>query len=564
MFGNVRTTGPIDFFYGNRAGEPVVIALVFSQTNIDVRIRCDPSSGGSAVSHSASPQTTPDDCYDLAVIGGGINGVGIAADAAGRGLKVFLCEKDDLASHTSSASSKLIHGGLRYLEHYEFRLVREALAEREVLLAKAPHIVKPMRFVLPHRPHLRPAWMIRAGLFLYDHLGKRKRLGASRSLRFGADSALKPSITRGFEYADCWVDDARLVALNAMSAREHGADIRTRTRCLGAKRVGNLWHVEIQNADGTSQTLHARALVNAGGPWVSSFIKDDLQLDAPYGIRLIQGSHLIVPRLYDGEHAHILQNEDQRIVFAIPYLDRFTLIGTTDREYTGDPAKVRITDEETDYILKVVNAHFNRQVSRDDILHTYSGVRPLCNDESDNPSAVTRDYTLALSTSAGQAPLLSVFGGKLTTYRKLAESAMAELKPFFAHMGASWTADAPLPGGERMSDVQSLTDELLRRHGWMPAALARRWAATYGSRVWNLLEGVTGLDGLGQPISADLYTREVDYLCDHEWAREADDILWRRTKLGLSTTPDEQQALRAYLAQRNAIPYAATLHSLPA
>ena len=501
------------------------------------------------MSHPASSQTTLDDCYDLAVIGGGINGVGIAADAAGRGLKVFLCEKDDLASHTSSASSKLIHGGLRYLEHYEFRLVREALAEREVLLAKAPHIVKPMRFVLPHRPHLRPTWMIRAGLFLYDHLGKRKRLGASRSLRFGPDSALKPTITQGFEYADCWVDDARLVALNAMSAREQGADIRTRTRCLGAKRVGNLWHVQIQNADGTPQTLRARALVNAGGPWVSSFIKDDLRLDAPYGIRLIQGSHLIVPRLYEGEHAHILQNEDQRIVFAIPYLDRFTLIGTTDREYTGDPAKVRITDEETDYILKVVNAHFNRQVSRDDILHTYSGVRPLCNDESDNPSAVTRDYTLALSASAGQAPLLSVFGGKLTTYRKLAESAMVELKPFFSQMRGSWTATAPLPGGEDMQTPAQLAQALVARHAWLPGEIAQRWAVTYGSRAWRLLDGAQGLEDLGQLLGAGLYTREVDYLRHAEWAVEAEDILWRRTKLGLFLSDTEQQALRDYLAR---------------
>jgi len=288
------------------------------------------------VSQPVSSQPPLQDCYDLAVIGGGINGVGIAADAAGRGLKVFLCEKDDLAQHTSSASSKLIHGGLRYLEHYEFRLVREALAEREVLLAKAPHIVKPMRFVLPHRPHLRPAWMIRAGLFLYDHLGKRKRLGASRSLRFGPGYPLKPTITRGFEYADCAVDDARLVVLNAMAAREHGADILTRTRCLRAERVDGLWQVDLQHADGSLQTIRARALVNAAGPWVASFIKDDLKLDAPYGIRLIQGSHLIVPRLYEGDHAYILQNEDQRIVFCIPYLDRFTLIGTTDREYSGD------------------------------------------------------------------------------------------------------------------------------------------------------------------------------------------------------------------------------------
>lgn len=500
------------------------------------------------MSQPVSSQPPLADCYDLAVIGGGINGVGIAADAAGRGLSVFLCEKDDLAQHTSSASSKLIHGGLRYLEHYEFRLVREALAEREVLLAKAPHIVKPMRFVLPHRPHLRPAWMIRAGLFLYDHLGKRKRLGASRSLRFGADSPLKPAISRGFEYADCAVDDARLVVLNAMAAREHGAHIHTRTRCLRAERTDGVWEVELQAADGSVRTIRARALVNAAGPWVASFIKDDLKLDAPYGIRLIQGSHLIVPRLYEGEHAYILQNEDQRIVFCIPYLDRFTLIGTTDREYSGDPAKVAITEQETDYLLNIVNAHFNRPLSREDILHTYSGVRPLCNDESDNPSAVTRDYTLALSAEQGQAPLLSVFGGKLTTYRKLAESAMAELKPFFTQMRGSWTAEAALPGGEQMSSVQALVDALLARHNWLPVDIAKRWALTYGTRAWQLLDGVQGPEDLGQAIGGGLFSREVDYLRSAEWAISADDILWRRTKLGLFTTAAEQQALVTYLA----------------
>lgn len=499
------------------------------------------------MSQSVSSQPPLTDCYDLAVIGGGINGVGIAADAAGRGLKVFLCEKDDLAQHTSSASSKLIHGGLRYLEHYEFRLVREALAEREVLLAKAPHIVKPMRFVLPHRPHLRPAWMIRAGLFLYDHLGKRKRLGASRSLRFGPGYPLKPAITRGFEYADCAVDDARLVVLNAMAAREKGAHIVTRTRCLRAERVDGVWQVELQHADGSLQSIRARALVNAAGPWVASFIKDDLKLDAPYGIRLIQGSHLIVPRLYEGEHAYILQNEDQRIVFCIPYLDRFTLIGTTDREYSGDPAQVKITEAETDYLLKVVNAHFNHQLSRADILHTYSGVRPLCNDESDNPSAVTRDYTLALSAGEGQAPLLSVFGGKLTTYRKLAESAMTELKPYFTQMRASWTATAPLPGGEDMTTAQALTDAILAQYGWLPVGIAKRWAVTYGSRVWRLLDGIQGPEDLGQAIGGGLFSREVDYLRSEEWAVDAADILWRRTKLGLFTSPAEQQALHDYL-----------------
>ncbi|ERO64137.1 glycerol-3-phosphate dehydrogenase [Pseudomonas piscis] len=496
---------------------------------------------------STLPARPLSEVYDIAVIGGGINGVGIAADAAGRGLSVFLCEKDDLASHTSSASSKLIHGGLRYLEHYEFRLVREALAEREVLLAKAPHIVKPMRFVLPHRPHLRPAWMIRAGLFLYDHLGKREKLAGSRGLKFGADSALQAQITRGFEYSDCWVDDARLVVLNAMSAREHGAHVHTQTRCVSARRSKGLWQLDLERADGSLFSITAKALVNAAGPWVAKFIKDDLKLESPYGIRLIQGSHLIVPKLYEGEHAHILQNEDQRIVFTIPYLDQFTLIGTTDREYTGDPAKVAITEGETDYLLQVVNAHFKKQLSRDDILHTYSGVRPLCNDESDNPSAVTRDYTLALSGSGDEAPLLSVFGGKLTTYRKLAESAMAQLAPYFKHAKPSWTAQASLPGGEDMSTPQALAEAIRSQYDWVPSQIARRWATTYGSRTWRLLEGVQGLGDMGEHLGGGLYSREVDYLCSEEWALKAEDILWRRSKLGLFTTEQEQQQLREYL-----------------
>jgi len=487
--------------------------------------------------------------YDVAVIGGGINGVGIAADAAGRGLSVFLCEKDDLASHTSSASSKLIHGGLRYLEHYEFRLVREALAEREVLLAKAPHIVKQMRFVLPHRPHLRPAWMIRAGLFLYDNLGKREKLQGSNSLKFGPDSPLKSEITKGFEYSDCWVDDARLVVLNAMAAREKGAHIHTQTRCVSARRTKGLWHLHLERADGSLFSIRSKALVNAAGPWVAKFIRDDLKMESPYGIRLIQGSHLIVPKLYEGDHAHILQNEDQRIVFTIPYLNEFTLIGTTDREYTGDPAKVAITDGETDYLLQVVNAHFKKQISRDDILHSYSGVRPLCNDESDNPSAVTRDYTLALSGSGEEAPLLSVFGGKLTTYRKLAESALAQLAPYFSHIKPSWTAAETLPGGEDMTTPQALASRIRDQYDWVPTEIARRWSTAYGSRTWRMLEGVQDLADLGEHIGGGLYTREVDYLCSEEWVTTAQDILWRRSKLGLFTTAAEQQTLVDYLSK---------------
>nr|WP_314370759.1 glycerol-3-phosphate dehydrogenase [uncultured Acinetobacter sp.] len=493
-----------------------------------------------------SPQTN-EKIYDLAVIGGGINGVGIAADASGRGLSVFLCEKDDLASHTSSASSKLIHGGLRYLEHKEFRLVREALAEREVLLAKAPHIIRPMRFIMPHRPHLRPAWLIRTGLFFYDHLGKREKLLGSNNVYFKEDSPLNSAITRGFEYSDCAVDDARLVVLNAMHAREKGADIVTRTRCLSARRDGQYWIVDLENEHGQFQ-IKAKALVNAAGPWVAQFIKQDLELKSPYGIRLIQGSHIIVPKLYEGDKAFIMQNDDRRIVFAIPYLDQYTMIGTTDREYQGDPAQVQITQAETDYLLEVSNAHFKKQLTQADVIWTFAGVRPLCDDESDNPSAITRDYTLALSQENDeQAPLLSVFGGKLTTYRKLAESAMQQLKPFFPEMKGSWTATEALPGGENMESVEQLMREIRAQVTDASEALVKRWASAYGSRIWNILGEKSSVEQLGQHFGQGLYAREVDYLCAAEWVTTSQDVLWRRSKLGLSFTQKETETLDAYL-----------------
>jgi glycerol-3-phosphate dehydrogenase len=499
-----------------------------------------------------SSQSAGSIVHDLLVVGGGINGCGIAADAAGRGLSVLLCEKDDLAAHTSSASSKLIHGGLRYLEHYEFRLVREALAEREVLLAKAPHIVRPLQFILPHRPHLRPAWMIRAGLFLYDHLGQREKLPGSRTLQFDSSSPLREEIRQGFEYADCWVDDARLVVLNAMAARESGAEVLTRSRCLSAHRSDGLWQAQLQLADGSLRNLQARALVNAAGPWVASFINAGLQQKPPHGIRLIQGSHLVVSRLHEGEQAYILQNEDQRIVFVTPWLERFSLIGTTDREFHGDPDQVHISEEETAYLLKVVNAHFKRQLTAADILHSYSGVRPLCDDESDDPSAITRDYTLALSTGEDQAPLLSVFGGKLTTYRKLAEAAIAALTPWFAHMGPAWTESSLLPGAEDLISVEHLSLHLQRQHRWLPASLARRWANSYGSRCTQLLRDVHIRADLGEHFGSGLYQREVEYLCREEWAHSAEDILWRRSKLGMFLDAGEQQRLQAWLEQRGA------------
>lgn len=486
--------------------------------------------------------------YDVVVVGGGINGIGIAVDAVGRGLSVFLCEKDDLASHTSSASSKLIHGGLRYLEHKEFRLVREALAEREILLAKAPHIIRPLRFIMPHQPHLRPAWLIRTGLFFYDHLGKREKLAASTHLTFdAATSPLKAEITQGFEYSDCAVDDARLVVLNAIQARERGAHIATQTRCTSAYRENGLWVIQLENTQG-SYTVQAKALVNAAGPWVAQFIQQNLKQKSPYGLRLIQGSHIVVPKIYAGDRAFILQNDDHRIVFAIPYLDQYTLIGTTDHEYQGDLNKVDITQPEMDYLLDVYNDHFKHQLAPQDILYTYSGVRSLCDDESDNPSAITRDYTLAL-TQEQDAPLLSVFGGKLTTYRKLAESALTHLQPFFPTMKKPWTEKALLPGAENLVSVELLIQQLVQAVQDVPLQLASRWAHAYGSRVWIFLNNISMLHELGQDFGHGLYAQEVDYLVNQEWAIKSSDVLWRRSKLGLEFTEAEIQVLDEYLLE---------------
>ena len=488
--------------------------------------------------------------YDVVVVGGGINGVGIAVDAAGRGLSVFLCEKDDLASHTSSASSKLIHGGLRYLEHKEFRLVHEALVEREVLLAKAPHIIRPLRFIMPHQPHLRPAWLIRTGLFVYDYLGKREKLAGSKHINFDpATSPLKEEITQGFEYSDCAVDDARLVVLNAMQAHELGAHIVTQTRCTSAYRENGLWVVHVENGQGAYQ-VQAKALVNAAGPWVAQFIQQNLKQKSPHGLRLVQGSHIIVPRIYEGDKAFILQNDDQRIVFTIPYLDQYSLIGTTDHEYRGDLDRVNITRPEIEYLLDVYNDHFKHQLAPEDILYTYSGVRSLCDDESDNPSAITRDYTLAIShEQKNDAPLLSVFGGKLTTYRKLAESAMLHLQPFFATMKKPWTEKALLPGAENLVSVERLIQEIMQTVQDVSLQLASRWAHAYGSRVWKFINGIVATDELGEDFGHGLFAKEVDYLVDQEWGRTSQDILWRRTKLGYQFTDDEIQVLDQYLAK---------------
>jgi glycerol-3-phosphate dehydrogenase len=485
---------------------------------------------------------------DLIVIGGGINGTGIAVDAAGRGLSVLLLEAQDLACATSSASSKLIHGGLRYLEHYEFRLVSEALAEREVLLKMAPHIAFPMRFRLPHQPHLRPAWMIRAGLFLYDHLGKRTSLPASKGLKFGSESVLKPELTKGFEYSDCWVDDARLVVVNAQEVEERGGEVRTRTRVTRAWREDGLWMVEAEDIDtGKTFTWRAKGLVNATGPWVKHFFDDGLKLKSPYGIRLIKGSHIVVPRAHNQPQAYILQNEDHRIVFVIPWLDEFSIIGTTDVEYHGDPKDVKIDDKEIGYLLKVYNDHFKKQLTTEDIVWTYSGVRPLCDDESDSPQAVTRDYTLDVHDQDGKAPLLSVFGGKLTTYRKLAEHALEKLVKYYPKAGPAWTKTAVLPGGKLNGDRDTYSANLRTRFKWLPESLARRYARTYGSQTELFLNDATSLESLGEDFGHGFYEAELRYLVEKEWVSQLDDAIWRRTKLGMWLDKAQQQRVAEWL-----------------
>ncbi|MFZ4832507.1 glycerol-3-phosphate dehydrogenase [Rouxiella sp. Mn2063] len=490
---------------------------------------------------------------DLIVIGGGINGTGIATDAAGRGLSVLLIEAQDLACATSSASSKLIHGGLRYLEHYEFRLVSEALAEREVLLKLAPHIAFPMRFRLPHQPHLRPAWMIRIGLFLYDHLGKRTSLPSSKGLKFGQESVLKSEISRGFEYSDCWVDDARLVVVNAQEVVERGGEVRTRTRVNRAWREDGLWIVEAEEIDtGKIHTFRAKGLVNATGPWVKHFFDDGLQLKSPYGIRLIKGSHIVVPRVHDQPQSYILQNEDNRIVFVIPWMDEFSIIGTTDVEYHGDPKEVKIDQNEITYLLKVYNDHFKKQLTQSDIVWTYSGVRPLCDDESDSAQAVTRDYTLDVHDQNGKAPLLSIFGGKLTTYRKLAEHALEKLAKYYPEAGPAWTKNAVLPGGKLGGSRETYAANLRSRFKWLPESLARRYSKTYGSQSELILGNATSLEALGENFGHDFYEAELRYLVEKEWVVELDDAIWRRTKLGMWLDASQQQRVADWLAAQQA------------
>ena len=491
---------------------------------------------------------------DLLIIGGGINGAGIARDAAGRDLNVVLVEQSDLASSTSSASTKLIHGGLRYLETFEFRLVREALIERERLLRLAPHIIRPLQFVLPHVAGLRPRWQIRAGLFLYDHLGGRQRLPASKAVRLernGFGAGLKTHIRHGFLYSDCRVDDSRLVLLNALDAAARGARILVHTRFVGAARDGDTWTAQLlDQRSGERSQLRARALVNAAGPWVEQVLQGIDGIDSQSQVRLVKGSHIVVPQMYAGEHAYLLQNPDGRVVFTIPYEQQYTLIGTTDVAFEADPTTVNISQEEIAYLCNTVNEYFERPVAPEQVHWSYAGVRPLSDDESASASKVTRDYKLELDADADIAPLLSVFGGKITTYRRLAEAALAKLTPLIGGATKGWTHRVPLPGGNLpRADFAAFAQGVQQRWPFLPAALAQRLARAYGTRVGEVVGDADTLAALGQQFGAGLSRAEVDYLRRHEWACSVDDIVWRRTKLGLHLQPQEIADLQRHLEQ---------------
>ncbi len=497
--------------------------------------------------------------YDLAVIGGGVNGCGIARDAQGRGLRVVLAEMGDLAGATSSASTKLIHGGLRYLEYFKFRLVHEALVEREVLLRAAPHIVWPLRFVLPHHDGLRPWPVIRLGLFLYDHLGGRKILPGTRSLDLSRDAAgtgLKPRFRRAFEYSDCWVEDSRLVVLNAQDAFSRGADIRTRTRCTAARREQGKWRLTLRDErTGTTADVVARAAVNAAGPWVSEVLTGVAGLDGGHRTRMVKGSHIVVDRLFDHDRAYIFQNADGRICFALPYETDFTLIGTTDLDYRGDPRDAEITIAETDYLLQAVGEYLARPIERDRIRWSYSGVRPLYDDGVSKAQEATRDYVLRLDAPGNEAPFLSVFGGKITTYRRLAEHALEQLGRFFPGMGRPWTAAASLPGGDfGHAEVPRRIADLRASYPFLSQAQAQRLFRAYGTRCGAVLAGARAMADLGRDFGAGLSEREVEYLMQEEWAECAEDILWRRTRLGLRLGAGAQAILDEFMQTRRHAP----------
>lgn len=489
--------------------------------------------------------------YDLLVVGGGVNGAGVARDAAGRGLRTLLCEQHDLAAHTSSASTKLIHGGLRYLEFYDFRLVRKSLREREIILESAPHIVRPMRFVLPHDAHLRPAWMIRTGLFLYDHLARRRRLPGSEGVnlrRHAAGAPLAPRYTKGFVYSDAWVDDARLVVITAMDARAHGARILTRTRCARLERVGDCWLAALVRADGSEMQVEASAVVNATGPWVDRFLDGSTPVPARRHPRIVKGSHIVVARLFEHEFAYIFQAPDRRIVFAIPYEHEYTLIGTTERDYQDDLATPGIETPEVDYLLAMANQYFQRELKRSDVRWSFSGLRPLLADPADVATSVTRDYVLDLEDRG--PPLLSIYGGKLTTYRRLAEDVLDELAARLGWSRKHWTEGAALPGGDMANaDFGAFLDELRKAYPRLPAAMLGRLAAAYGTRVERLLGVARSIHELGEEVLPGLHQREIEYLRSEEWAMTAEDILYRRSKLALHLPPDSADRLDDWLAR---------------
>ena len=503
------------------------------------------------------PETKQTDTasVDVFVIGGGINGCGIARDAVGRGYSVRLAEMNDLASGTSSWSTKLIHGGLRYLEYYEFRLVREALMEREVLWSLAPHIIRPMRFVLPHHKGLRPAWLLRLGLFLYDHIGGRKLLPPTRTLDMRTDASgtpLKPLFHRGFEYSDCWVDDARLVVLNARDAAERGADIRTRERVTAVTKGNDGWTVEVRNEiTGASETISARLIVNAAGPWVDRVLSGAAGKNDARNVRLVQGSHIVVNKVFEHDRSYIFQNADGRIIFAIPYEQDYTLIGTTDRDYEGDPKDVAITPEETSYLCRAASEYFAKPITEDDIVWTYSGVRPLYDDGAAAAQAATRDYVLREEGEPETGVMVNIFGGKITTYRRLAESVLERIEGALGHRGAPWTDAPPLPGGDfPATDYDETLAALKTDYPFLSPAHADRLLNHYGTRTRRILGDAKSTEDLGTCFGTDLYAAEVDYLMDQEWATSADDILWRRSKLGLKIRGEAAAALDAYVADR--------------
>jgi glycerol-3-phosphate dehydrogenase len=491
--------------------------------------------------------------YDMVVIGGGINGCGIARDAAGRGLKVLLVEQGDLAQGTSSASTKLIHGGLRYLEYYEFRLVREALSEREVLLKNAPHIIWPLRFILPNNKAVRPAWMVRLGLFMYDHIGGRHLLPATKTLKLHDDPAGIPISDHyqiAFEYSDCWVDDARLVVLNAMDAAQRGADIRLQTCCTEARRVNNLWQLSLENSKKKqNETIQARMLVNATGPWIDHLLHEVKALPADkHNVRLVRGSHIVVPKLYEHNKAYFFQNTDGRIMFSIPYEQDFTLLGTTDQDHHGGLEHVEITEQEIQYLCDSASLYFKQPIQRDSVVWTYSGVRPLYDDGASQAQAATREYVLRVDDLNGQAPLLNVFGGKITTYRRLAEDALDKLKPWMLNASAAWTKEASLPGGEfPVADRAKLIEQLQNDYPFVDSAWAASLISRYGKRAWEMLGDAKNLGDLGQAFGATLTEREVHFLRTTEWASDAESILWRRSKLGLHMTPEQRSAFTQWL-----------------